>query len=82
MESDCLKMVKIDAEAFKNKFEKCLSEMMCSRSLKHKDILPELSGLFWTFLKGFIFCIFFSRSCRAFILQTDFFLFLYSFLIS
>lgn len=39
-------MVKTDAEAFKNKFERCLSEMMCSQPLKHKDALPEFSGLF------------------------------------
>lgn len=33
-------MVKIDScEAFENKFEKCLSEMMCSQRLKHKDVL-------------------------------------------
>lgn len=51
-------MVKIDAEAFKNKFEKHLSEMMCSQSLKHKDVLPEFSGLFWTFFYD-LYAVFF-----------------------
>jgi len=70
-------MVKIDAEAFKNKFEKYLSEMMCSQSLKHKDVLPEFSGLYWAFffMIYMLYCC--SLSYKGFMPQIDFFLFPY-----
>lgn len=45
--SGCLKMVKADTQAFKNRFKKYLSEMMCNQSLKHRDVHPDFSGLFW-----------------------------------
>lgn len=68
--SGCLKMVKIDTEAFKNRFEKYLSEMICSQSLKHRDVLLDFSGPLWPW---FLCCDFKAFSVKPLSLKLIFF---------